>query len=54
MHRHSVVAYNGEKLLLLTLQLASIPSKTLKAALASLMYIRDEIIAAIDFAITGI
>lgn len=48
------VAYEGEQLLLLTPQLASIPAKVLKEPIGSLSHLRDEIIAAIDFAITGI
>ncbi len=47
------VKYDGEKLLLLTPQIASIPSKTLKNPIGSLSHLRDEIVAAIDFAITG-
>jgi toxin CcdB len=48
------IEYEGEKLLLLTPQIASIPSKILKDPIGSLSHFRDEIIAAIDFAITGI
>ncbi|MBB5186918.1 toxin CcdB [Zhongshania antarctica] len=48
------IEYNGEKYLLLTPQIASIPSKILKAPIGSLNHFRNEIIAAIDFAITGI
>lgn len=47
-------SYDGEKLLLLTPQIASIPSKLLKSPIGSLSHFRDEIIAAMDFAITGI
>ncbi len=46
--------YDGEKLLLLTPQIASMPSKLLKTPVGSLSHFRDEIIAAMDFAITGI
>lgn len=46
--------YDGEKLLLLIPQIASIPSKNLKRPIGSLSHFRDEIIAALDFAITGI
>jgi toxin CcdB len=46
--------YDGETLLLLTPQIASIPSKFLKSPIGSLSHFRDEIIAAMDFAITGI
>lgn len=48
------IEYDGEKLLLLVPQLASIPAKTLKHPVGSLSHFRSEIIAAIDFAITGI
>jgi len=48
------LSYAGEKLLLLTPQIASIPSKLLKKPVGSLSHFRDEIVAAIDFAITGI
>lgn len=48
------IEYDGEKLLLLIPQIASIPSKTLKKPIGSLSHFRDEIIAALDFAITGI
>lgn len=48
------VEYEGEPLLLLTPQIASIPSRTLKKPVGSLSHLRDDIIAALDFAITGI
>lgn len=48
------IEYEREKLLLLTPQLASIPSKTLKDPIGSLNHFRDDIIATLDFAITGI
>lgn len=48
------IQYDGEKLLLLIPQIASIPSKTLSKPIGSLSHFRDEIIAALDFAITGI
>ncbi|BFM05014.1 CcdB family protein [Halioxenophilus aromaticivorans] len=48
------IEYDGEKLLLLIPQIASIPSKTLNKPIGSLSHFRDEIIAALDFAITGI
>ena len=48
------INYNGEALLLLTPQIAAIPSKLLKKPVGSLSHFRDEIIAALDFAITGI
>lgn len=48
------VEYEGEKLLLLTAQIASIPAKALKNPVGSLAHFRDEIIGSLDFAITGI
>ncbi len=48
------IEYKGEKLLLLTPQIASISAKTLKKPIGSLSHLRDEIIAALDFAVTGI
>ncbi len=49
-----VIEYENEKLLLLTPQIASMPTKRLKNPVGSLSHFRDEIIAALDFAITGI
>ena len=49
-----VVEYKQQKLLLLTAQIASIPTKKLKNPVGSLSHFRDEIIASLDFAITGI
>jgi toxin CcdB len=49
-----VIEYQNEKLVLLTAQIASIPTKKLKKPIGSLSHFRDEIIAALDFAITGI
>jgi len=48
------VTYEGEELLLLVPQIASIPAKTLKNPIGSLSHLRDEIVAALDFAVTGI
>jgi toxin CcdB len=48
------IQYQGEELLLLVPQMASIPSKMLKTPIGSLGQFRHEIIAAVDFAITGI
>ncbi|MGH1471813.1 MAG: CcdB family protein [Cellvibrionaceae bacterium] len=39
---------------MLTPKIASVPVKTLKNSIGSLIHLRDEIIASIDFAITGI
>jgi toxin CcdB len=48
------VEYGGENLLLLIPQIASVPAKSLKNPIGSLSHLRDEIIAALDFAIKGI
>jgi toxin CcdB len=48
------VTYEGEDLLLLIPQIASMPVKALRVSIGSLSHLRDEIIAALDFAITGI
>jgi toxin CcdB len=48
------IEYQGERLLLLTPQIASIPVKHLKEPIGSLNHFRDEIISSLDFAITGI
>lgn len=48
------VTYEGEKLLLLIPQISSIPSKQLDKPIGSLSHLRDEIIGALDFAVTGI
>ncbi|WP_076417096.1 CcdB family protein [Colwellia sp. UCD-KL20] len=49
-----LIEYENEKYILLTPQIASIPSKLLKNPVGSVEPLRDEIIAAIDFVITGI
>lgn len=49
-----VVEYEREKLLLLTAQITSIPTKKLKNPVGSLSHFSDEIIASLDFAVTGI
>lgn len=48
------IEYDDDLLLLLTPQISSVPSKILKEPVGSLEHFRDEIIAAVDFAITGI
>lgn len=48
------IRYQGEVYLLLTPQIASMPAKRLKNPVGSLAHFRDDIIAALDFAITGI
>ena len=47
------VSYQGQALLLMTPQLSSVPAKILNNPIGSLEHFRTEIIAAIDFAITG-
>ena len=49
-----VIEYEGEKLILVTPQISAVPSKILKEPVGSLKNFRDEVIAALDFAITGI
>lgn len=48
------ISFGNEKLLLLVPQIASVPRSLLKEPVGSLAHFRDEIIAALDFAITGI
>ena len=48
------IEYADEQFVLLTPQIASIPSNLLKKPIGSVESLRDKIIAAIDFAITGI
>ena len=48
------ISHGDEEFLLLTPQIASIPSKILLTPIGSLQHIREEIIASMDFAITGI
>ena len=48
------VEYEGEELLLLVPQIASIPSRSLRDPVGSLSHMREQIIAALDFAITGV
>lgn len=49
-----VIEYNGEQLVLLTPQIASMPVRLLTKPVGSLSHLREEIIAAIDFAVTGV
>ena len=46
--------FEGEKLLLLTPQISSIPKSQLKDPIGSLIHFREQIINAIDFAILSI
>lgn len=48
------VSYDGKDLLILIPQIASMSSKSLKNPIGSLSHLRDEIVSALDFAITGI
>lgn len=47
------ISYEGQALLLMTPQLSSVPARELNSAVGSLEHFRTEIIAALDFAITG-
>ena len=49
-----LIKYENESFILLTPQIASMPANLLKNPVGTLAPMRDEIIAAIDFAITGI
>lgn len=49
-----IVEYQGEKLLLLTPQISSVPNKVLKNPVGSLAHLRATIIASLDFAVSGI
>ncbi len=49
-----IVSYQNEEYLLLTLQLASIPHTLLKKPIGSLQAMRNEILGALDFLVTGI
>ena len=48
------IQYEGEDLILLTPQISSVPAKTLATPVGSLPHFREQIIHALDFAITGI
>lgn len=48
------VTYKEKELLILMPQITSVSSKSLKNPIGSLSHLRDEIISALDFAITGI
>ena len=49
-----VVEYEGEKLILLTPQIASVSTKELTKPIGTVEHLRDDIIAALDLAISGI
>ena len=48
------ITYGEEELLLLVPQIASAPAKNLRDPIGSLSHFRDEIISALEFAITGV
>ena len=48
------VTFDGMNLLILTPQISSMPAEALKQPIGSLAHLRSEIVAAIDFSITGI
>lgn len=48
------IEYEGERLYLMVPQISSMPAKTIVKPIGSLSHFRDEIIAALDFAITGV
>ncbi|MFT6732789.1 MAG: toxin CcdB [Polaribacter sp.] len=48
------VSYKEQELLILIPQITSMPARLLKEPIGSLSHLRDEIIAALDFAIIGI
>lgn len=48
------VSFENNDLLILIPQLSSMPSKSLKNPVGTLSHLRDEIISALDLAITGI
>jgi len=49
-----VVEYQGQALIVVTPQIAAVPSKALKSAVGSLQHMRTEIIGALDFAVGGV
>ncbi|MCH8538002.1 MAG: CcdB family protein [Alkalimonas sp.] len=48
------ITFDGQELLLLTPQISSVPEKHLKTPIGSLAHFRDQIVGALDLAITGI
>jgi len=48
------IEFEGADLLIMMPQLASMPARALKEPIGTLLHLRDEIISALDFAITGI
>lgn len=48
------VSHEGDEFLVLIPQLAALPARELQQPIGTLIHMRDEVIAALDFAITGI
>ncbi len=48
------IVFEGADLLIMIPQIASMPARALKEPIGTLSHLRDEIISALDFAITGI
>ncbi|GGC79170.1 CcdB family protein [Marinobacter halophilus] len=48
------LSFDDQQLLLMTPQISSVPEKSLKNPVGSLLHFRDQIIAALDLAVTGI
>ena len=48
------ISFADQELLLLTPQISSVPEKHLKSPIGSLSHFRDQIVGALDLAITGI
>jgi len=49
-----IVRFDDEELLLLTPQIAALPAKQLQNPMGSLSHFRDQIVGALDFAVTGV
>jgi toxin CcdB len=48
------ISFDDQQLLLMTPQISSVPEKHLKNPVGSLSHFRDQIVGALDLAITGI
>lgn len=48
------ISFDDQQLLLMTPQMSSVPEKHLKNPVGSLSHFRDQIVAAVDLAVTGI
>jgi toxin CcdB len=48
------ISFDDQQLLLMTPQISSVPEKHLKDPVGSLSHFRDQIVAALDLAVTGI